>query len=46
MIDARLVTVEGLRAAFDEAEPNLYRYPAVDPVTYRQALDDVTSGRS
>lgn len=46
MLDSGLVTVEGVRAAFDEAEPNLYRYPAVDPVTYRQALDDVTSGRS
>lgn len=46
MLDSGLVTVEGLRAAFDEAEPNLYRYPAVDPVTYRQALDDVTGERS
>ncbi len=39
MLAARLVTPDGLRAAFDEAAPSLYRYPAVDPATYRRALD-------
>jgi hypothetical protein len=39
MLAAGLVTPEGLRTAFALAEPGLYRYPAVDPVSYRQALD-------
>ncbi|GAB1343471.1 DUF6036 family nucleotidyltransferase [Gemmatimonas sp.] len=42
MLAAGLVTANGLRAAFAEAEPDLYRYPAVDPESYRQALDEVT----
>jgi hypothetical protein len=41
MLDAGLVTAHGLRAAFTEAEPDLYRYPAVDPESYRLALDEV-----
>jgi hypothetical protein len=41
MLDAKLVTPDGLRQAFKEAEPSLYRYPAVDPDTYRRALDAV-----
>ncbi len=39
MLAAGLVTPDGLRTAFAQAEPWLYRYPAVDPVSYRQALD-------
>jgi len=46
MLKAGLVTVEGLRAAFTEAEADLYRYPAVDPESYRQALDEVISSAS
>ena len=42
MLDAGLVTAHGLRAAFAEAAPDLYRYPAVDPESYRFALDEVT----
>ena len=40
MLDAGFVTPEGLRDAFDRAAPELYRYPAVDPGTYRRALDE------
>jgi hypothetical protein len=39
MLARRLVTVAGLRAAFTEIEPLLYRYPAVDGPTFRHALD-------
>jgi hypothetical protein len=46
MLDAGLVTANGLRAAFAEAESALYRYPAVDPESYRQALDEVTGAGS
>lgn len=41
MLDAGLVSPDGLRAAFERAAPALYRYPAVDPDTYRRALDAV-----
>ncbi|MCE2900120.1 MAG: DUF6036 family nucleotidyltransferase [Gemmatimonadaceae bacterium] len=40
MLAAGLVTPAGLREAFDRAAPGLYRYPAVDPDTYRRALDE------
>jgi hypothetical protein len=46
MLDAGLVTANGLRAAFADAEGALYRYPAVDPESYRQALDDMTGAGS
>lgn len=39
MREAGLVTAEGIRAAFEGAAPELYRYPAIDPDTYRAALD-------
>lgn len=39
MLDRGLVTPDGLRAQFSEIEPLLYRYPAVDPVTFRRALE-------
>ncbi len=39
MRDAGLVSADGLRKAFAQAAPELYRYPAVDPETYRAALE-------
>jgi len=45
MLDAGLVTSEGLRTAFEDVADQLYRYPAVDPESYRHALDEFTSGR-
>jgi hypothetical protein len=41
MLDRGLVTPPALRAAFDQTASQLYRYPAVDPDTYRRALDDI-----
>jgi hypothetical protein len=43
MLARGLVSGAGLRAAFDETEPLLYRYPAVDAASYRRALDEVTA---
>jgi hypothetical protein len=39
MIRRGLVQPVGLRRAYAAIEPQLYRYPAVDPASFRQALD-------
>jgi hypothetical protein len=39
LVRARLVDPTRLRALYEEIEPELYRYPAVDPPTFRRALD-------
>jgi len=39
MLAARLISPDGLREAFEQAASQLYRYPAVDPDSYRGALD-------
>lgn len=39
MLDRGLVDPDRLRAAFDEIEPQLYRFPAVDPPDYRARLE-------
>lgn len=39
MLDAGLVTPDSLRTMYDQAASDLYRYPAVDPVSYRAALE-------
>ena len=44
MLRLGLVTAAGLRNAFDAIESRLYRYPAVDPAAFRQALDEATAG--
>jgi hypothetical protein len=36
-----LVTGEQLAAYFDTAEPQLYRYPALDPAAFRRRLQAV-----
>lgn len=41
MLAARLVSRAALRDAFEQAAPDLYRYPAIDPDTYRAALDAI-----
>lgn len=43
MLSAGLVSPQGLRDAFERAAPDLYRFPAVDPDTYRRALEDMLS---
>lgn len=40
MIERGLVTPDALREAFERIEPELYRYPAIDPPSFRMALDD------
>jgi len=40
MFKRHLVEPEALRRSFDEIEPRLYRYPAIDPGAFRRALDE------
>jgi len=44
MLDRGLVTATDLRRMFDQIEPQLYRYPAIDPPTFRRAVEDITAG--
>lgn len=39
-----LVDVSRLRAAFDEIEPVLIRYPAIDPAWFRSAVMEFCDG--
>lgn len=41
MIDRGLVNREELRRRFEQIEQQLYRYPAIDPKTFRRALEAV-----
>lgn len=38
MIDSGLVSPERLRELFEAIEPELYRYPAIDPPSFRRAV--------
>jgi hypothetical protein len=38
MIDSGVVKPERLRELFEAIEPELYRYPAIDPASFRQAV--------
>jgi hypothetical protein len=40
MIARGLVRPAAIRASFAEIESQLYRYPAIDPPTFRQAVED------
>jgi hypothetical protein len=40
LIDRELVDVSRLRSCFDEIEPQLYRFPAIDPADYRRRLEE------
>lgn len=40
MIDDELVEPSRLFELFDEIEPRLYRYPAIDPQVFRRAVQD------
>ena len=44
MLRRGLVDRTGLTAYFDEIAPRLYRYPAIDPATFSQAVADVIAG--
>jgi hypothetical protein len=39
IVECGLVEVERLRSAFDEIEPQLYRFPAIDPGDYRWRVE-------
>jgi hypothetical protein len=41
LIERGLVTPEALRVHFEAIAPELYRYPAVDPASFRRAVEDV-----
>ena len=43
MLDRRLVDPATLRRHFDDIEPLLYRYPAIDPPSFRKALETILS---
>jgi hypothetical protein len=43
MIERGLIRVPALLAYFDEVEPDLYRYPALDPAAFRAAVHAVGS---
>jgi hypothetical protein len=41
MIERGLIDTKKLRSFFIEIESNLYKYPAIDPATFRRAVEDV-----
>lgn len=43
MLDRGLVEPQELLRRFEEIEPGLYRYPAVDPVSFRKAVEEIVS---
>jgi hypothetical protein len=45
MIREGLVEPSRLRGMFESIVPDLHRYPAIDPQSFRQALDDALTGR-
>jgi uncharacterized nucleotidyltransferase DUF6036 len=40
MVDRALVEPDRLRAAFEEIEPQLYRFPAIDPRDFRRRVEE------
>ncbi len=40
MVARGLVEEANLRSSFDEIEPGLYRFPAVDPVDFRRSVEE------
>jgi len=39
MLDDKLIEPPRMRELFEEIEPRLYRYPAIDPAAFRRALE-------
>lgn len=44
MLERGLVEPARLRAAFAEIEPQVYRFPAVDPRDFRRSIDEFLAG--
>jgi hypothetical protein len=40
MLQRGLIDPEELRRRFEQIEPQVYRFPAIDPVAFRRALDE------
>lgn len=45
MMARGLVSREELRRRFEQIEPHLYRYPAIDPSAFRRAVEEVVGER-
>jgi hypothetical protein len=45
MLERALVSSADLRGMFDAIEPQLYRYPAIDPASFRRAVDEIAHDR-
>jgi hypothetical protein len=45
MLASGLVTPERLRELYEEIEPQLYRYPAIDPTAFRGKLTALLASR-
>jgi hypothetical protein len=41
-----LVLPEAIRSSFAAIEPRLYRYPAIDPVSFRIAVEETLGSRT
>jgi hypothetical protein len=41
MLRRGLIEPEGALRYFESIEPNLYGYPALDPASFRRAVEDV-----
>ncbi len=41
MLERGLVDRQELRRRFEQIEPQLYKFPAIDPATFRRALEEV-----
>lgn len=40
MLDRGLISAASVRAQFAQIEPQLYRFPAIDPSSFRKAIDE------
>jgi hypothetical protein len=45
MLQTGLVEASLLRDLYDGIQAGLVRYPAIDPATFRRALDEALTGR-
>jgi hypothetical protein len=44
MLDRGLIDREKAREYFGRIEPALYRFPAIDPPTFRRGVEDMFAG--
>jgi hypothetical protein len=41
MLTRRLIEAERVRSCFDEIEPELYRFPAIDASDFRRSVEEL-----